>query len=145
MGGLPWINGTLKGGGAPMPFETVYPVSARISPAAEAEVDVLARELGMQLPAAYREFVTTFGSGTSCDYLVVCTPKEIRNQLGPTGQTDRERLALLALSFRQQKIERALTPEDLQTAVVFAHAAAEQPIWIACPQVRRSAWPPWRR
>jgi hypothetical protein len=113
-----------------MVFESVYRVSARNSLPAIADVEALARELAMELPAGYREFVTSFGSGAVCDFLVVTMPNEIREPHG-RGEGDAERLALVAECYREEKREGVLTPKDVEEAVVFARASAERPIWIA--------------
>jgi hypothetical protein len=114
-----------------MTFESVYRVSARNSLPSVADVEAVGRELAMDLPVGYREFVTSFGRGTLCDFLVVNMPNEIRDPHRP-GELDRERLAYVAKRYKEEKRECVLTPKDIEEAVVFARAAAESPIWIAC-------------
>ncbi|MCE9531278.1 MAG: SMI1/KNR4 family protein [Planctomycetes bacterium] len=109
-----------------MPFESVYRVSTRNSVPTVAEVDALARKLGMDLPVGYREFVTAFGPGTLSDFLIAYMPSEISST-----PEELDRLSQVADDHREGIRESALLPEDIEQAVVFAHAAAEAPIWIA--------------
>jgi hypothetical protein len=114
-----------------MAFESVYHVSARNSLPSVVDVEALGRELAMDLPVGYREFVTSFGSGALCDFLVVNMPNEIRDPRGP-GEREGERLAYVAERYREKKRECVLSPKDIEEAVVFARASAQSPIWIAC-------------
>ena len=114
-----------------MRFESVYRVSTRSSVPMATDVDALGRELGMELPLGYREFVTAFGPGALSDFLVVNMPSEIRNPESYRGKCDRERLALVAQWHREDKRDCVLTPDDIEEAAVFAYASAESPIWIA--------------
>lgn len=114
-----------------MPFESVYRVSTRNSIPTEAEVDLLCRELGMDLPLGYREYVTAFGPGTMSDFLVVNMPDKIRNPDSRVEKRNRENLAYVAQSYRERDCECGLEPEDIEKAIVFAYASAEAPIWIA--------------
>jgi hypothetical protein len=88
----------------------------------------------MELPLGYREFITSFGPGTVSDILCVNTPREIT---GPSRQREdnRYRLAVVAQWRREQTEECALTPDDIEQAIVFAWAAAETPIWIASRRI----------
>jgi hypothetical protein len=98
-----------------MHFESVYRVSTRNSVPAAGDVDALGRELGMELPLGYREFVTAFGPGTLSNFLVVYMPSEIRNPDSYRGKCDREQLARLAQYYREEKIEPAISaacPQD---------------------------------
>src|SRR5262249_57339371 len=112
-------------------FDAVYRGSTRNSVPEAADVDALGRELGMELPLGYRELVTTFGPGTLSDFLVVNMPSEIRSLPGYIDPVERERLACVAQAYQEHKRARALTPDEIERAIVLAYAAAEAPIWIA--------------
>jgi hypothetical protein len=114
-----------------VPFESVYRVSTRNSVPTEADVDSLSRELGMELPLGYREYVTAFGRGTMSYFLVVKMPSEIRSPDSREEKRNRELLAWVAQSYRQRESECGLVPEDIEQAIIFAYASAEAPIWIA--------------
>jgi hypothetical protein len=114
-----------------MPFESVYRVSDRISAPAEADVDRLARRLGVELPVGYREYVTTFGPGTLSDFLIVKMPAEITDP----QPADREYHRLLFGGgdwLLREGLTDPPTPEELEQATVFAYASAEAPRWFTC-------------
>lgn len=46
-------------------FESVYRVSTRISVPTEEDINSLSRALRMELPMGYREYVASFGLGTT--------------------------------------------------------------------------------
>src|SRR5260370_23725477 len=122
-----------KFGGGELPivhFESVYRVSTRNSVPAEAEVDVLGRELGMELPLAYGEYVTGFGPGTLSYFLVAKMPSEIRNADSRDKQHERDLLVFAAQSAREVQSE-FLAPEEIEEGVIFAYASAEAPVWFA--------------
>jgi hypothetical protein len=114
-----------------MRLESVYRVSTRNSIPRAADVDALRRELGMELPTGYREYVTSFGRGRLSYFLLVNTPNEIRNPPSYIGESDRKWLAQLAQWNKQDNRESIMTPEDIERAVVFARADSERPMWIA--------------
>ena len=114
-----------------MAFESVYRVSTRNRVPTAADVEALGREVGMELPAGYSEFVTRFGPGALSDFLVVNIPSEIKIPLSHIASTDREHLAQVAQGYKDDERECALTPGEIEQAIVFARAAAESPIWIA--------------
>lgn len=111
-----------------MPFESVYRVSPRCVPLGGADVDALGRELGMNLPLGYHDFVTTLGPGELCDFLLVNMPDEIRN---PSPHSHgRAVLDWFAQLLREENRSDILTPEDVEKGVVFAYSA-ERPLFIA--------------
>jgi hypothetical protein len=114
-----------------MAFESVYRVSSRNSVPTDAEVDLLSRELSMELPLGYREYVTAFGPGTMCDFLVVKMPNDIRNPDSQKVDYDRVLLDYAAECLSQQKDQFGLTPADIQHATIFAYASSERPFWFA--------------
>lgn len=52
----------------------MYIVSERLSLASAEELERLERETGVRLPAAYREFMTSYGEGTYCNWINVTFP-----------------------------------------------------------------------
>jgi hypothetical protein len=101
-------------------FESVLRVSTKGVLAAPAEVDALVTDLGWELPAGYREYVTTLGRGELCDFLHVRMPEEVREP--------GSRLAEYLSGFWQPGL---LTRQDWDEAIVFA-TSAERPLYIAC-------------
>jgi hypothetical protein len=59
-----------------MSLAAVYRISSKNLVAGDEEVDTLARKLRWELPIGYREYVTTLGTGSVCDFLYVNMPKE---------------------------------------------------------------------
>jgi len=112
-------------------FESVYRVSARNSVPPAADVDSLGRELGMDLPIGYRDYVTSFGPGTLCNYLIVTMPNEILNPPTWLEKTNRDILAYIELCVTRPDDQSGLTPADIEQALIFAYASAEAPIWCA--------------
>jgi hypothetical protein len=114
----------------PDPFADVYRVTTKLRPVPPAEVDALARDLGVPLPDGYRGYVTTFGSGELCDLLRVWTPDFVRERIGPDAW---ERESYVE-GVRQEAWESGvLTPEDAAEAVTFGDTV-EGDSFVGCPR-----------
>ncbi|MFO0964071.1 MAG: hypothetical protein U0793_00605 [Gemmataceae bacterium] len=116
-----------------MSFESVYRVSPRNSVPLDAEVDLLSRELGMELPIGYREYATSFGPGTMCTFLVVYMPSQIAKPDKRDEMHYRDVLAVAARYASDPGNVAGLDSTDFARAKVLAYASAERPLWLATP------------
>jgi hypothetical protein len=111
-------------------FQSVYRVSTTGPTVPAQDVDALARELGLPLPAGYREYLMELGRGELCDFLRVRAPREVLRSLNQ----DRESRHAWAELLREGLCESdALTDEDVAEAIVFA-TSAEGDDYFCCPR-----------
>jgi hypothetical protein len=61
-----------------MAFEELYLVSTRVAPVDDAAIDALLADYGIDPPGGYREFLTRFGLGEICGFLMLLAPDEVR-------------------------------------------------------------------
>ena len=114
-----------------MSFESVYRVSTLNSIPVEEDVNSLSRALGMELPIGYREYVTSFGLGTMCTFLVAKMPSQIRNPEREDEEFYRQVFAYAGEHASNPGNLAGLDSSDFEHASVFAYANAESPIWFA--------------
>ena len=55
----------------------MYLVDERLNSVPESEIEKAEKRLGISLPQGYKNFVTTYGVGTFCGFLVIPSPTEI--------------------------------------------------------------------
>ena len=116
-----------------MPFESVYRVSRRNALPTKEDVVSLGRELGMELPVGYQDYITTFGAGTLSYILMVRTPDEIRNPTDRDRTFYREMIAYAAKECASNTDQIDLSPSDIERGTFFARESAEAGLWFAVP------------
>jgi hypothetical protein len=97
----------------------------------EEDVNSLSRALGMELPMGYREYVTSFGPGTMCTFLVVKMPSQIRNPERRDEEFYRDVFAFAGEYASDPGNVAGLDSTEFEHATVLAYANAEAPIWFA--------------
>jgi hypothetical protein len=85
----------------------------------------------MELPIGYREYVTSFGLGTMCTFLVVKMPSQLRNPDRGDEEHYREVFRFAGEYASDSGNVAGLDPTEFERATVFAYANAEAPIWFA--------------
>jgi len=73
-----------------MTFRDVYLVSEKLAPLPPGEIaafeDWLRERFGLPLPPDYREYMTSLGYGTYCDFVHVFSPAEVTTDFAPIGK-----------------------------------------------------------
>ncbi|MFN8619585.1 MAG: SMI1/KNR4 family protein [Chloroflexota bacterium] len=78
---LPAQPGAAPATAGPLDLDAVTIIGGRAWPVPPAEVDALERELGVRMPAGYREYMARLGGGYLCDTLEVYSPDTLRTML----------------------------------------------------------------